>query len=115
MAEGAVCSIHLGDPHRTVVVKHKLSNGETLYTSYKHLQEIYVVNGQQVTPDTRVGRLYTATEASALGGNYHHLHLEIRKKFDDYGVASWATLTREDLDKRFHAPRQFMKENIKRH
>lgn len=115
MAEGAICSIHLGDPHRTVVVRHKLSNGESLYTSYKHLQEIYVVNGQQVTPDTRVGRLYTAAEASALGGNYHHLHLEIRKKFDDYGVASWATLTREDLDKRFHDPRQFMKENMKRH
>lgn len=113
MAEGTVCSIHLGDPHRTVVVKHKLPNGEFLYTSYKHLREIYLHNGQPVAPDTRVGRLYTAAEARTLGGNYHHLHLEIRKKFDDYGVASWATLTKEDLGKRFHDPWQFMKKNVK--
>ncbi len=112
MAEGTVCSIHLGDPHLTVVVKHKLPGGETIYTSYKHLKDISVVNGRRVTPDTRVGRLYTASEASALGGNYHHLHLEIRKKFDDYGVASWATLTREDLNRRFHDPWAFMKKNV---
>ncbi|NIM13968.1 MAG: peptidoglycan DD-metalloendopeptidase family protein [Candidatus Aminicenantes bacterium] len=113
MAEGVVCSIHLGDPHKTVVIKHKLSSGKVIYTSYKHLQKILVTNGLQVTTDTRLGRLYTADEARALGGNYNHLHLETRKKFDDYGVASWATLTRADLDRRFYDPWKFMKENIR--
>jgi len=113
MAAGVVCSIHLGSPHRTVVVKHRLTNGEVLYTSYKHLQEIYVGTGQQVTPETSLARLYTRGEADALGGRYDHLHLEIRKKFDDYGVASWATLTKANLVLRFHDPWKFMKENIK--
>jgi murein DD-endopeptidase MepM/ murein hydrolase activator NlpD len=113
MAEGVVCSIHLGHPHKTVVIKHKLSGGKVIYTSYKHLQKILVTNGQQVSTDTRLGRLYTVSEARELGGNYNHLHLEIRKKFDDYGVASWATLIRADLERRFYNPWKFLKENIK--
>ena len=113
MESGVVCSVHLGDPHRTVVVKHRLAGGETIYTSYKHLQEIYVVNGQQVTQETRLGRLYTRSEADAQGGRYDHLHLEIRKKFDDYGVASWATMTKADLDLRFLDPLKFVKEKVK--
>jgi murein DD-endopeptidase MepM/ murein hydrolase activator NlpD len=112
MAHGVVCSIHLGPPHTTVVVKHKLPDGSTLFTSYKHLGDVYVQNGQQVTPYIKVGRLYTRKEAKALGGNYDHLHLEVRKSFDDYGVASWATMTREDLDRRFLDPLKFMKTNI---
>lgn len=113
MAPGIVCSIHLADPHQTVVVKHKLSSGEILFTSYKHLQDIYVQNGQQITPETKIGRLYTRQEALKLGGNYDHLHLEIRKKFDDYGVASWATLTKDDLNLRFMDPLKFLKRKIK--
>jgi murein DD-endopeptidase MepM/ murein hydrolase activator NlpD len=113
MAAGVVCSIHLGDPHRTVVVKHRLANEEILYTSYKHLQEVYVSNGQAVTPETSLARLYTREEARALGGRYDHLHLEVRKKFDDYGVASWATMNKTDLDLRFLDPWKFMKEKIK--
>jgi murein DD-endopeptidase MepM/ murein hydrolase activator NlpD len=113
MAPGTVCSIHLGHPHKTVVVKHKLANGETVFTSYKHMQEIYLETGQHVTAETKVGRLYTRAEARRLGGNYHHLHLEIRKKFDDYGVASWATIKKNDLEARFHDPYLFMKQNIK--
>lgn len=112
MAPGTVCSIHLSDPHQTVVVKHKLSSGEILFTSYKHLQDIYVQNGQQITPETKIGRLYTRKEALEQGGNYDHLHLEIRKKFDDYGVASWATLSEDDLKLRFEDPLKFMKRNI---
>lgn len=113
MAPGVVCSIHLGDPHQTVVVKHKLESGETIFSSYKHMQEIYVETGQEVTHQTKIGRLYTRKEALKLGGNYDHLHLEIRKKFDDFGVASWATLTKKDLNLRFTDPWKFMKKHIK--
>jgi murein DD-endopeptidase MepM/ murein hydrolase activator NlpD len=112
MANGAVCSIHLSDPHPTVVVKHRLADGSTLYTVYKHLAEIDVANGQQVTPATRIGRLYTADEARRLGGSYDHLHLEVRTAFDDYGVASWLTMTRRELDARFVNPLPFLKERL---
>lgn len=113
LAPGVVCSIHLGDPHRTVVIKHKLTDGSFIYTSYKHLHAILVENGQQVTHETLLGRLYTSGEAKKLGGNYDHLHLEVRKQFDDYGVASWATMTKGDLGKRFYDPWLFMKQRIK--
>jgi murein DD-endopeptidase MepM/ murein hydrolase activator NlpD len=98
MANGVVCSIHLSDPHPTVVVQHRLADGTIMFTSYKHLGGIDVHNGQQVTPTTQIGRLYTADEARRLGGNYDHLHLEVRTDFDDYGVASWLTMTQRDLD-----------------
>jgi murein DD-endopeptidase MepM/ murein hydrolase activator NlpD len=113
MADGVVCSIHLGAPHTTVVVKHKLLDGTFIFSSYKHLWEIYLENGQQVTSSSRVGRLYTRAEARKLGGNYDHLHLEIRKRFDDYGVASWATMTDEALKLRFQDPMKFMKIRVK--
>lgn len=113
MADGVVCSIHLGAPHTTVVIKHKLPNGKIIFSSYKHLGEIYLENGQYVTSSSRVGRLYTRAEAKKLGGNYDHLHLEIRNQFDDYGVASWATMTGEALNLRFRDPLKFMKVHIK--
>jgi murein DD-endopeptidase MepM/ murein hydrolase activator NlpD len=108
MAPGVVVSIHLGAPHLTVVVKHKLADGSTLFTSYKHLHDATVQIGQTVDADTRVGRLFTRQETKALGGDYDHLHLEIRKSFDDYGVASWASMNRAEADKRFLDPAAFL-------
>jgi murein DD-endopeptidase MepM/ murein hydrolase activator NlpD len=113
MSHGSVCSIHLGEPHRTVVIKHRLPDGSDLFTSYKHLAEVFVENGQGVDSGTTLGRLYTRKEARALGGNYDHLHLEVRKAFDDFGVASWLTMTREDLDRRFLDPLPFLKKHLR--
>ncbi len=114
MAEGVVCSIHLGDPHRTVVVRHRTAGGDEIFSSYKHLGDIFVENGQQVDHNTKLARLYTGAEARELGGNYDHLHLEIRKKFDDFGCASWATMNKEELQERFYDPLKFIKENVRK-
>lgn len=112
MANGVVCSIHLGHPHKTVVVKHRLPDSTFIFTSYKHLQEVYVKTGTQVNPDTKIARLYTRAEAKKLGGNYDHLHLEIRKLFYDYGCASWLTMTKEELNKYFYNPADFMRKKL---
>lgn len=114
MAPGAVCSVHLGEPHTTVVLVHLLPDGSKLYTSYKHLAQVFVETGQQVGSDTELGRLFTRAEAKKLGGNYDHLHLEVRKAFDDFGVASWLTMTRAQLDQRFMDPVAFMKNMLRR-
>jgi murein DD-endopeptidase MepM/ murein hydrolase activator NlpD len=107
-----VCSVHLGAPHTTVVVRHKLKDGSTLFTSYKHLAEVYVDNGEGVDTNAILGRLFSRAEAKKLGGNYDHLHFEVRKKFDDYGVASWATMTKAELKERFYAPLKFLKKKL---
>lgn len=113
MANGIVCSVHLGENQRTVVVKHKLPNGQMMFTSYKHLKEVYVSNGQAVDQNTKLARLFTPQESKKYGGDYHHLHLEIRKKFDDYGCASWLTFNNTQLNERFYNPQVFIKEHIK--
>ncbi len=112
LAAGRVCSIHLDHPHRTLVVVHRLPDGSLLYTSYKHLQEIHVANGQEVGADTALARLYTRAEALAQGGSYDHLHLEVRRSFDDYGVASWASMSRAELDARFLDPLLFLQRMV---
>jgi len=112
MAVGVVCSIHLGHPHKTIVIRHLLANGQTVFTSYKHLQEIYVTVGTQVDQQTKIARLYTALETRKYHGNYDHLHLEIRKSFYDYGCASWLTMNKEDLNELFYNPLLFMKSNL---
>lgn len=113
MANGVVCSIHLGENQKTVVVKHKQKNGQISFTSYKHLKEVYVSTGQQVNINTKLARLFTKAESKKYGGDYHHLHLEIRKKFDDYGCASWLTMNNVQLNERFYNPQVFIKQNVK--
>lgn len=112
MAKGVVCSVHLGENQRTVVIRHKLKDGKTIFTSYKHLKEVYVKNGQQVDQKVQLARLFTPSESKKYGGDYHHLHLEIRKSFDDYGCASWLTMNKQQLNLRFYNPLSFIKENI---
>ena len=112
MAVGVVCSIHLSHPHKTIVIRHLLANGKTIYTSYKHLQEIYVSVGTQVDQNTKIARLYTREETKKYKGNYDHLHLEIRKSFYDYGCASWLTMNKNDLNELFYNPMVFMKSNL---
>lgn len=113
MANGVVCSVHLADPQLTIVVKHKLADGKFMFTSYKHLTEAYVTVGQQVTADTKIARLFTAKETKKFGGNYDHLHLEVRKKFDDFGCASWLTMTKAELNERFYEPAAFIKSRLR--
>src|SRR5665647_502443 len=112
MVVGVVCSIHLSHTHKTIVIRHLLANGKTIYTSYKHLQEIYVSVGTQVDQNTKIARLYTREETKKYKGNYDHLHLEIRKSFYDYGCASWLTMNKNDLNELFYNPMTFMKSNL---
>lgn len=113
MANGVVCSIHLGEEQKTVVVKHQLKDGTIVFTSYKHLKEVYVTMGQEVNENTKLARLFTKEESKPYNGDFHHLHLETRKKFDDYGCASWLTMTKEQLNERYFNPQVFIKEYVK--
>ena len=112
MANGIICSIHLEHPHKTIVIKHRLLDSTIVYTSYKHLHEIYITNGMQVNQDTKLARLYTREEAKKQDGSYDHLQLEIRKSFYDYGCASWLTMTKDELNKYFYNPVDFMKKYL---
>ncbi|WP_449438974.1 M23 family metallopeptidase [Pedobacter steynii] len=113
IANGVVCSVHLAENQQTIVIRHKLTDGKEMFTSYKHLKEVYVGQGQQVTLQTKLARLFTKQESKKYGGDYHHLHLEIRKSFDDYGCASWLTMNQKQLNQRFYNPLIFLKTKLK--
>jgi murein DD-endopeptidase MepM/ murein hydrolase activator NlpD len=113
MASGVVCSIHLDAQFLTVVVRHILPTGQTIFTSYKHLGESFVSIGDIFNKDTKIARVLTKREARTYRGAYDHLHLEVRYNFLDYGCASWLTMTKSELNSRFIDPLKFIKEKVK--
>ena len=114
LSDGAICAVYFGHPNKTIAIKHILPDNKIIFTTYKHLAEVYVTNGQQVTPKTKLGRLYSGEEIEKWGENNSLLFLEIRKDFNDYGVASWATLTKQSLVDRFENPLNFLRQYLKK-
>jgi murein DD-endopeptidase MepM/ murein hydrolase activator NlpD len=112
LATGVVCFVRIDPPFSTVVIKHKLKGNSFIYTSYIHLKEIYVQKGQQVDQNTAIGQLFTYEEAWKYNGPYDHLHLEIRKSFDDYGCATYLCMTLQKLEEFFYDPFIFLKDNL---
>ena len=112
LANGVVCFVRVAPPYTTVVIKHKLKGDSFIYTSYIHLKEVNVKNGQHVDQNTIIGRLFTHGEALQYKGPYDHLHLEIRKIFDDYSCATYLCMSLQKLEEYFFNPVSFLKENL---
>jgi len=113
VSKGIVCFVNHDAPVKTVIIKHKLKDGPAIYSSYIHLKEIYAERGKMVNESTKIGVLYTKSEALKYGGNFDHLHLEIKKRIDDYSCASWLCMSREELDEYFINPYNFLKIHLK--
>ncbi len=112
-ANGVVCFVTQQEPVKTVIIKHKLNDGAIIYTAYIHLKDIFVENGQNVTDNTKIGVLYTKKEALARGGNFDHLHFEVKRRIDDYSCASWLCMSKAELDDYFINPKDFFKTMLK--
>ncbi len=110
--KGIVCLIRPIAPNKTVIIRHKLNDGSFIYSSYIHLKEIFVKNGDEVDYNTSIGLLYTKSEAKRFNGNYDHLHFEIKKRIDDYCCASWLCMSQEELSEYFENPLDFLKKNL---
>lgn len=110
--KGVICLIYPKAPNKTVIIKHKLKNNELIYSSYIHLKEIFVKNGEQVDYNTKIGVLYTKYEAKRFNGNYDHLHFEIKKRIDDYSCASWLCMNQKELNSYFENPSPFFECNL---
>ncbi len=113
VARGIVCYKKIKDPFSSLIIKHKLSDGSFIFTSYIHLKNIYVENGDTVGTDTKVGKLFTHREVRRFRGPYDHLHFEIRKNFDDFGFGSAYCMNKSELDSFFYEPINFLNEKLK--
>ncbi len=109
---GVVEDIHLGSPHRTVVVRHVMADGTTLWSSYKHVEDVGVRVGQRVGVETKIGRVFDKGEQSTSGWKMNHLHFEVRTSFADGGTASWTSMTMEELRRYATDPRVFFEEGL---
>jgi murein DD-endopeptidase MepM/ murein hydrolase activator NlpD len=113
VAKGIVCYERIKDPYSSVTIKHKLSNGTFIFTSYIHLKLVYVANGDTVDVNTKIGKLFTHREVRRYRGPFDHLHLEVRKNFDDFGFGSSHCMNKSELDSFFYEPINFLSEKIK--
>lgn len=112
ICEGTVVDEHLGFPHRTLVVQHRLADGSTLYSSYKHITDVAVKVGEHVGPGTRLARVFTDKEQHRTGWRRLHLHFELRRRIDDEGSASWTSMTRAALERYAMDPAPFFKARL---
>jgi len=112
LSDGKVCLVRPTAPNKTVIIKHKLIDRSIIYSSYIHLKDIYIENGQEVNSNTKLGILYTKDEALKYNGDYDHLHLEIKKRIDDYCCASWLCMSQEELNSYFENPKIFLQNSL---
>ena len=107
---GQVQEIFRDFPHQTVIVKHNLPDGDLLFSVYTHVEEIKVSVGDWVNELTPLARLFSKDELKRANfGTPNHLHFEIRKSIDDEGRASYASMTRHELNTFCMDPMEFFK------
>jgi len=106
--DGRVLTTSYKDLSGGVVIEHLLPDGSKLYSKYVHIQDISVRVGEQVTPHTRLGRLFDKTSFKKSRYTHNHLHLEIRKDYLDKGTGSSYSDTRNELEKHCLDPEQFL-------
>ena len=110
IGRGQVHLIFREFPHQSVIVKHQLPEGDLLYSVYTHVEHVEVDVGDWVDENTHLARLFNQDELKRANfGTPNHLHFEIRKSMADNGRASYASMTRKELDKFCMDPVEFFR------
>ena len=111
---GRVVHIFRQFPHKTIVIEHHLPDGTSVYSVYTHVEEMQVEKGDWVDSETHLARLFDREELEKANfGTPNHLHLEIRKSYEDEGRASYSSMTREELDRFCIDPLVFFRNQLK--
>ncbi len=106
--DGRVLAVSFKDLSGGVVIEHLLPDGSKLYSKYVHIQNISVRVGEQVTPHTKLGRLFDKASFKRSRYKNNHLHLEIRKDYEDKGTDSSYSETRKVLERHCLDPEKFL-------
>lgn len=112
IAAGVVIKISGSLPNKRMVISHQLQDGHTVWSSYLHIADPRVHEGEQVTPQTVIARRLNVVELRRYGWGYNHLHLEIFKKLpvprnNHYTWMSQFCYTTGQVDKYFYDPIAF--------
>ena len=106
--DGRVLAASFKDLSGGVVIEHLLPDGSKLYSKYVYIQDISVKVGEQVTPHTRLGRLFDKASFKKSRYTHNHLHIEIRKDYLDKGTDSSYSETRKELEMHCLDPEKFL-------
>jgi murein DD-endopeptidase MepM/ murein hydrolase activator NlpD len=114
IGKGLVIRVFKRFPHKSIVIKHDLPDGKNIYSIYTHVEDIEVKIGDWIDGNTVLARLFNQKELEDSGfGTLNHLHLEIRKSFEDGGRASYASMTIEALNTYCLDPMIFFRTQLK--
>ncbi len=111
ICKGRVIKVFRDSPHRTICIRHFDKLGKRYYSMYLHVEDITVLVGDEVSENTRIGRLFTKKELEE--SEFHtepHLHLEIRHSIDDGGDATFNSMSLSELKKYCIDPLEFFNE-----
>lgn len=121
ISEGIVISKRQDGPYAQLIIEHR--NPEC-WTVYEHVAGIKVKLNDHVNPDSPIARFMNKTELDKYGWQFDHFHLEILKirpirvkqdqknpdrKFSSYTLVCY---TREELNKYFYNPIDFLKDHL---
>lgn len=119
---GIVISIREDGPFAQIIVEH--NGNEKFWTVYEHISGIEVDLFDDVNPDKPIARFMNRAELDKYGWQFDHLHFEVLKikplKIKPikstpkrlYSTHSLTCKTKEELNKYFYNPIDFLKSNL---
>jgi murein DD-endopeptidase MepM/ murein hydrolase activator NlpD len=120
--EGVIISVRKDGPYAQIIIEHGRSN--KFWTAYEHVAGIRVRLHEQVTPDLPIARFMNRNELNKYGWQFDHFHFEVLKikpvllKTDNsnperrYSSYSLICSTREELNKYFYNPVEFLNSRL---
>ena len=124
LASGKVISKRTDGPYAQLIIEHEL-NSRKFWTIYEHIAGIKVKLNDIVDPEQPIARFMNKAELNKYGWQFDHFHLEIlkvkplklipEKSLPDrfYNSYSLICFKKEDLDKYFYNPLDFIRQNLK--
>ena len=124
LAEGKIISKRTDGAYAQLIIEHEL-NKRKFWTLYEHVSGIKVNVNDMVDPEKAIARFMNKTELNHYGWQFDHFHLEILKvkpmklipdrshpdRF--YNSYSLICFKKEDLDKYYYDPLDFISQNLK--
>jgi murein DD-endopeptidase MepM/ murein hydrolase activator NlpD len=113
---GRVVSIYAREPNKSIMIMHKLTTGESIYSVYAHITDVQVSVGDTVDSNSFIAHLMNVEQLDKYGWKFNHVHFEILKKEPRVGetgnLLSYSVLcrTKEQVDQHFYNPVSFLKE-----
>jgi murein DD-endopeptidase MepM/ murein hydrolase activator NlpD len=121
---GTVISKRDDGAYAQLIIEHEVNNTK-FWTVYEHIAGIKVKAGQRVAPTESIARFMNKAELDKYGWQFDHFHFEVLKiapvklKHDpakperNFASHSLTCFTKQDLDRCFYHPLEFLKSKFK--